>query len=121
MNVHTNVVCLFSFKSCIEQIMKLSSLFLYNFVLRLTGIGSSVIITGKVHGSLARAGKVRGQTPKVDKQDKKKLPKGRAMKRLKYTRRFVNVGKYITIIFLCVNGDNLLIFFRWEEDLMDFG
>lgn len=31
--------------------------------------------TGKVHGSLARAGKVRGQTPKVAKQDKKKLPK----------------------------------------------
>eukprot|EP00192_Tetraselmis_astigmatica_P023404 CAMPEP_0117655304 /NCGR_PEP_ID=MMETSP0804-20121206/4209_1 /TAXON_ID=1074897 /ORGANISM="Tetraselmis astigmatica, Strain CCMP880" /LENGTH=60 /DNA_ID=CAMNT_0005461649 /DNA_START=117 /DNA_END=299 /DNA_ORIENTATION=- len=46
---------------------------------------------GKVHGSLARAGKVRGQTPKVDKQDKKKLPKGRAMKRIKYNRRFVNV------------------------------
>ena len=38
---------------------------------------------GKVHGSLARAGKVRGQTPKVAKQDKKKLPKGRAIKRLK--------------------------------------
>merc|ERR1711879_335959 len=34
---------------------------------------------GKVHGSLARAGKVRGQTPKVEAQDKKKLPKGRAM------------------------------------------
>ena len=27
----------------------------------------------------------------VEKQEKKKLPKGRAMKRLKYTRRFVNV------------------------------
>jgi len=50
--------------------------------------------TGKVHGSLARAGKVRGQTPKVEKQDKKKLPKGRAMKRIKYNRRFVNVGEY---------------------------
>ena len=37
---------------------------------------------------------MRGQTPKVDKQDKKKLPTGRAMKRLKYTRRFVNVGTY---------------------------
>ena len=47
---------------------------------------------GKVHGSLARAGKVRGQTPKVQKQDKKKQPKGRAMKRIKYNRRFVNVG-----------------------------
>jgi small subunit ribosomal protein S30e len=48
--------------------------------------------TGKVHGSLARAGKVRGQTPKVPKQEKKKKPTGRAMKRIKYNRRFVNVG-----------------------------
>jgi len=46
---------------------------------------------GKVHGSLARAGKVRGQTPKVAKQDKKKRPKGRAFKRMVYNRRFVNV------------------------------
>ncbi|PNH05668.1 40S ribosomal protein S30 [Tetrabaena socialis] len=46
---------------------------------------------GKVHGSLARAGKVRGQTPKVPKQEKKKKPRGRAMKRLQYNRRFVNV------------------------------
>lgn len=48
-------------------------------------------VAGKVHGSLARAGKVRGQTPKVDKQDKKKQPKGRAKKRMQYNRRFVNV------------------------------
>nr|CAC86461.1 putative 40S ribosomal protein S30 [Polytomella sp. Pringsheim 198.80] len=46
---------------------------------------------GKVHGSLARAGKVRGQTPKVAKQEKKKRPVGRALKRVKYIRRFVNV------------------------------
>ncbi|KAK9479397.1 ribosomal protein S30 [Lipomyces japonicus] len=46
---------------------------------------------GKVHGSLARAGKVKSQTPKVDKQEKKKVPKGRAKKRILYTRRFVNV------------------------------
>lgn len=32
---------------------------------------------GKVHGSLARAGKVKGQTPKIDKQEKKKQPRGR--------------------------------------------
>ncbi len=51
-------------------------------------------IAGKVHGSLARAGKVRGQTPKVPKQEKKKKPKGRAMKRIKYIRRFVNVGEW---------------------------
>ncbi|KAF4358815.1 hypothetical protein F8388_002267, partial [Cannabis sativa] len=43
----------------------------------------------KVHGSLARAGKVRGQTPKVAKQDKKKKPRGRAHKRMQYNRRFV--------------------------------
>ncbi|CAN6698883.1 unnamed protein product [Malus baccata var. baccata] len=47
---------------------------------------------GKVHGSLARAGKVRGQTPKVAKQDKKKKPRGRAHKRLQYNRRFVTAG-----------------------------
>ncbi|KAK3367487.1 ribosomal protein S30 [Podospora didyma] len=47
---------------------------------------------GKVHGSLARAGKVKSQTPKVDKQEKAKTPKGRAHKRDLYTRRFVNVA-----------------------------
>ena len=52
------------------------------------------MLAGKVHGSLARAGKVRGQTPKVPKQEKKKQPKGRAMKRMKYNRRFVNVGEW---------------------------
>uniref|UniRef100_A0A915IUV3 Ubiquitin-like domain-containing protein n=1 Tax=Romanomermis culicivorax TaxID=13658 RepID=A0A915IUV3_ROMCU len=46
---------------------------------------------GKVHGSLARAGKVRGQTPKVDKKEKHKKKTGRAKRRLQYTRRFVNV------------------------------
>ncbi|KAH7107384.1 ribosomal protein S30 [Auriculariales sp. MPI-PUGE-AT-0066] len=46
---------------------------------------------GKVHGSLARAGKVKGATPKVEAQEKKKTPKGRAKKRLLYNRRFVNV------------------------------
>ncbi|XP_063241079.1 ubiquitin-like FUBI-ribosomal protein eS30 fusion protein [Bacillus rossius redtenbacheri] len=46
---------------------------------------------GKVHGSLARAGKVKGQTPKVEKQDKKKKKTGRAKRRIQYNRRFVNV------------------------------
>lgn len=41
---------------------------------------------GKVHGSLARAGKVKGQQPKVEKQEKPKQPKGRAHKRLLYNR-----------------------------------
>ena len=31
---------------------------------------------GKVHGSLARAGKVKGQTPKVEKSVKKKAKTG---------------------------------------------
>ncbi|OZJ02432.1 hypothetical protein BZG36_04464 [Bifiguratus adelaidae] len=46
---------------------------------------------GKVHGSLARAGKVKSQTPKVAKQEKKKKPTGRAKKRMVYNRRYVNV------------------------------
>ena len=52
---------------------------------------------GKVHGSLARAGKVRGQTPKVAKQDKKKKPRGRAHKRMQYNRRFVTAGQFLSI------------------------
>jgi len=52
---------------------------------------SSRLLGGKVHGSLARAGKVRGQTPKVEPKEKKKKPTGRAKRRLQYTRRFVNV------------------------------
>ena len=42
-----------------------------------------------VHGSLARAGKVKSQTPKVEPQEKKKDPKGRAKKRMLYNRRYV--------------------------------
>lgn len=50
-----------------------------------------ILIQAKVHGSLARAGKVKSQTPKVEKTEKPKKPKGRAYKRLLYTKRFVNV------------------------------
>merc|ERR1712001_302381 len=49
------------------------------------------LLGGKVHGSLARAGKVRGQTPKVGAQEKKKKRTGRAKRRIQYNRRFVNV------------------------------
>ena len=35
------------------------------------------LLGGKVHGSLARAGKVRAQTPKVEKQEKKKKKRGK--------------------------------------------
>ncbi|OUT21318.1 40S ribosomal protein S30-B [Pichia kudriavzevii] len=38
------------------------------------------------------AGKVKSQTPKVEKQEKPKKPKGRAYKRLLYTKRFVNAA-----------------------------
>ncbi|MFQ6666414.1 hypothetical protein Gotur_032764, partial [Gossypium turneri] len=60
---------------------------------------------GKVHGSLARAGKVRGQTPKVAKQDKKKKPRGRAYKRMQYNRRFVTAVLYIVAL-ITVNHFN---------------
>ena len=44
---------------------------------------------GKVHGSLTRAGKVRKQTPKVEKKDRpRKLPVGRAKRRRQYLRRY---------------------------------
>ncbi|XP_072024510.1 ubiquitin-like FUBI-ribosomal protein eS30 fusion protein [Amphiura filiformis] len=49
------------------------------------------LLGGKVHGSLARAGKVKGQTPKVEAQEKKKKRTGRAKRRMLYNRRFVNV------------------------------
>uniref|UniRef100_A0A452J5S4 Uncharacterized protein n=1 Tax=Gopherus agassizii TaxID=38772 RepID=A0A452J5S4_9SAUR len=48
------------------------------------------MLSGTVHGSLARAGKVRGQTPKVAKQEKKKKT-GSAKRRMQYNRRFVNI------------------------------
>ncbi len=49
-----------------------------------------------MHGSLARAGKVRGQTPKVAKAEKphgkaKNDLRGRSKKRMQYNKRYVNV------------------------------
>merc|ERR1712166_762234 len=49
------------------------------------------LLGGKVHGSLARAGKVKGQTPKVEAGEKKKRRTERAKRRIQYNRRFVNV------------------------------
>merc|ERR1711962_949558 len=49
------------------------------------------MLGGKVHGSLVRAGKVKGQTPKVDAEEKKKKKTGRAKRRQQYNSRFVNV------------------------------
>ncbi|KAF7138438.1 hypothetical protein RHSIM_Rhsim07G0252000 [Rhododendron simsii] len=53
----------------------------------------TILLGGKVHGSLAHAGKVRGQTLKVAKQDKKKKPSGRAHKRMQCDRRFVTAKR----------------------------
>merc|ERR1711881_578964 len=50
---------------------------------------SHKLLGGKVHGSLARAGKVKGQTPKVEPAEKRKAKTGRAKRRLQYNRRFV--------------------------------
>ncbi|XP_069981191.1 ubiquitin-like FUBI-ribosomal protein eS30 fusion protein [Penaeus vannamei] len=47
---------------------------------------------GKVHGSLSRAGKVKGQTPVVEKKEKKKAPRGRAKRRAQYERRLLHEG-----------------------------
>ncbi|XP_055920969.1 FAU ubiquitin-like and ribosomal protein S30 [Eupeodes corollae] len=48
------------------------------------------LLGGKLHGSLAHAGKVKGQTPKVKKQEKRKKNPGRAKRRIQYNRHFVN-------------------------------
>ncbi|XP_049535095.1 FAU ubiquitin-like and ribosomal protein S30 [Anopheles darlingi] len=49
------------------------------------------LLGGKVHGSLARAGKVKSQTPKVQHEDKKKKKlTGRALRRRQFNRRFNN-------------------------------
>ncbi|ROT78971.1 ubiquitin/ribosomal S30 fusion protein [Penaeus vannamei] len=45
---------------------------------------------GKVHGSLSRAGKVKGQTPVVEKKEKKKAKSGRAKRREQYERRVLH-------------------------------
>ena len=66
------------------------------------------VVTGKQHGSLARAGKVRGQTPKVEKQDKKKKKTGRAKRRIQYIRRFVNaVGGQVSVLLVDFKVSNM--------------
>jgi small subunit ribosomal protein S30e len=46
---------------------------------------------GKQHGTLAKAGKVKKQTPKVAKQEKRRNVRGRALKRKNFQKRFANV------------------------------
>ncbi|XP_049286057.1 FAU ubiquitin-like and ribosomal protein S30 [Anopheles funestus] len=63
-------------------------------VAQLTSVELDVTVSllgGKVHGSLARAGKVKGQTPKVEKKEKRKKKTGRAKRRIQYNRRFSSV------------------------------
>jgi small subunit ribosomal protein S30e len=48
---------------------------------------------GKVHGSLAQAGKVRNMTPKVTKKEVKEKPiRGRARLRKLYNKRVLAVN-----------------------------
>ena len=51
---------------------------------------------GKIHGGLAKVGRVRNLAPKVAKKEReqgeKKVPVGRAKKRLQYNRRIAQVN-----------------------------
>jgi len=46
---------------------------------------------------LARAGKVRAQTPKVEKQEHKKKKRGRAFRRIQYNRDYLCLNYFISI------------------------
>ena len=48
---------------------------------------------GKVHGSLSSAGKVRNQTPKIEKKEKKRPVTGRARRRTVFRRRYAKISK----------------------------
>jgi len=50
---------------------------------------------GKQHGTIAKAGKVKAQTPKIEKKEKRKQPRGRAKKRMQFNRRFSSKVKAI--------------------------
>jgi ribosomal protein S30 len=65
------------------------------------------MLGGKVHGSLARAGKVKGQTPKVDAEEKKKAKTGRAKRRMQVMKKFdefILSGKISNslLVFICL-------------------
>ena len=51
---------------------------------------------GKIHGGLAKVGRVRNLAPKVDKKEReqgqKKAVRGRAKKRIQYNRRIANIN-----------------------------
>uniref|UniRef100_A0A1B6C3Y5 Ubiquitin-like domain-containing protein n=1 Tax=Clastoptera arizonana TaxID=38151 RepID=A0A1B6C3Y5_9HEMI len=81
----TELICLYSGGTPLRDEDNVSQLQEFSIDITIPLLG------GKVHGSLARAGKVKGQTPKVEKQEKKKKKTGRAKRRIQYNRRFVNV------------------------------
>ena len=64
---------------------------------------------GKQHGTLAKAGKVRKQTPKVAKQDKPRKPRGRAFKHLFSPAKRENnqTGMPVALKFPLPRNDNL--------------
>ncbi|OHS97255.1 40S ribosomal protein S30 [Tritrichomonas foetus] len=47
---------------------------------------------GRQHGSIAQAGKVRTNTPKVEKMEKPKQAVGRAHIRKQYNKRFLSMN-----------------------------
>ncbi|XP_073982534.1 ribosomal protein S30 [Rhodnius prolixus] len=79
------LICLFNSGTPLNDELTVGQLSSFNLDITVPLLG------GKVHGSLARAGKVKGQTPKVEKMEKKKKKTGRAKRRIQYNRRFVNV------------------------------
>ena len=63
------------------------------------------MLGGKVHGSLARAGKVKGQTPKVDAEEKKKAKTGRAKRRMQVMKNydyFILSGKMTNLLLVLI-------------------
>ena len=57
------------------------------------------LLGGKVHGSLARAGKVKGQTPKVDAEEKKKAKTGRAKRRMQVSIFLIKITFFVNDFF----------------------
>jgi len=83
-NIPAQLICLYSGGAPLRDDLTVSELESFSVDITVPLLG------GKVHGSLARAGKVKGQTPKVEKKEKKKKKTGRAKRRIQYNRRFVN-------------------------------
>ena len=68
---------------------------------------------------MARAGKVRNQTPKVEKQEKKKKPTGRAMKRLKYNKYSAPFLSFVALIPLfCRTGGSATSPLAWARSVV---